>query len=528
MRHAAVKGIAAPIIALLAGACAGDPAGAARLTTDPTKAVAAVVVTQGVPALLVGSTAEFRAGARNRFNVPLDSPIAWSSTAPLVVSVSAGGTATAHSIGSAILVATSGAASDSITVDAYPLLWFEDRLPSALIAETLAIDAVALDAQGDTVLVIDARGDTVPFPVTLTTVDPSVATLSARQAVAVRAGATYIRAAAGTAADSVRLVVLPRRANGPLLYAYEDFGNPSRRQLRIAGPGIPEDSVTPLLTSIVGAEWSPTGLHVAVTYVPWPATGQTRGGVWVHTADGDSALQLSATARAPAWSPDGSLIVFMDSATGYRELYVDAPAGGRRQRLTVRAGAADHPVFSPDGGRILYISGYSQLRSIRVDGTGDQLVRVLPDMLYGAPAWSPDGRRIAVIAGFYMPAVHVLTADGSEARNVSTSCPEGQCMAFGRPTWSRDGRSVMFQRFNNGQLIETSASAATGRQTNILPVGSACAVADISPDGELLALMCRTAADGLTIVLSSFVSANDPRQGVLVPSNANAFARWRP
>jgi TolB protein len=97
---------------------------------------------------------------------------------------------------------------------------------------------------------------------------------------------------------------------------------------------------------------------------------------------------------APAWSPNGKLIVFTRSDHHFRSrLYLIRPDGTGLQRLTSVTG--HNPSWSPDGTLIAFDDG----RRIAVIGAGGQGLRYLtkPAGADSDPAWSPDGRAIAFV-----------------------------------------------------------------------------------------------------------------------------------
>src|SRR5690606_36563313 len=51
----------------------------------------------------------------------------------------------------------------------------------------------------------------------------------------------------------------------------------------------------------------------------------------------------------PAWTPDGSTLVFVSARSGVRHLYSMCADGSNVRLLTALAGGADEPVVSPDG-----------------------------------------------------------------------------------------------------------------------------------------------------------------------------------
>jgi Tol biopolymer transport system component len=96
----------------------------------------------------------------------------------------------------------------------------------------------------------------------------------------------------------------------------------------------------------IGAAWSPDGRRFA--FVAETAPGVFRLAV-AEVATGAVRLLADASPAAgePAWSPDGTAIVFgRGSPTGY-DLFEVAPDGSGEQQLTDVPGANVDPAFSP-------------------------------------------------------------------------------------------------------------------------------------------------------------------------------------
>ncbi|MGH8860880.1 MAG: Ig-like domain-containing protein, partial [Jatrophihabitantaceae bacterium] len=102
----------------------------------------------------------------------------------------------------------------------------------------------------------------------------------------------------------------------------------------------------------------------------------------------------------PAFSADGSRIVFVSTRDGIAQLYLMDADGTNRLRLTNRQQPDSRPVFSADGQSVVFQStregkkdGLEQIWSINVDGTG---LKVLTDSGGNRqPSVSPDGQTIA-------------------------------------------------------------------------------------------------------------------------------------
>lgn len=100
---------------------------------------------------------------------------------------------------------------------------------------------------------------------------------------------------------------------------------------------------------------------------------------------------------SPAWSPDGSRIVFRRRpSSGPGDLYIVGVDGTGERRLTSDPGDEGQPAWSPDGQTIAYVAsdGTRQLRLIKASG-GPSTVLVPGGGANDGPAFSSDGRRLA-------------------------------------------------------------------------------------------------------------------------------------
>ncbi len=182
--------------------------------------------------------------------------------------------------------------------------------------------------------------------------------------------------------------------------------------------------------------WSPDSRHIV-------CGGYEEGLVIVDTADG-STTPLQDSGSAPAWSPDGSTIAFIDE----NRLFVVSAVGGARRRLGILKVAEDAtPSWSPDSQRIAYISPGNGLDryalwTIRADGSGGR--RVVQKVAGESPRWSPNGSRILFVKLLHnVSAVNVVRPNGTGVHQVSIS-RVGEYVA--EPAWSADGKLVLYNR----------------------------------------------------------------------------------
>jgi Tol biopolymer transport system component len=153
------------------------------------------------------------------------------------------------------------------------------------------------------------------------------------------------------------------------------------------------------------------------------------------------------------------------------------------QRVTGPGGGFD-PAWSPDGTEIVFVRQSDRLLSaLRPDGTGERDLG-LPATWGGGvhrPAWAPDGTRIAfdgleIIAEPGNYSVFVVPPDGSGAYRDANAC----CQSA---DWSPDGRLFLLDDSQELASVEVS----THTYLTFYAVGSAAGV--WSPDGSKIAFI---------------------------------------
>ncbi|HJQ18967.1 MAG TPA: hypothetical protein VJ867_01375, partial [Gemmatimonadaceae bacterium] len=257
--------------------------------------------------------------------------------------------------------------------------------------------------------------------------------------------------------------------------------------------------------------------------------------LFVQQTDGTNPQVLAQYASdelglTPAWSHDGSQIVFQVGVPQWGDLYLmDARPGATPVDITpplgdgVDVGAA----FAPDG-RILYTStrtGNYELWVRNTDGTQTQLTHTAAAE-GGSAAFSPDGSQIAFARSSASGGYEIWVmnsqpnADGTYTEHQVTNIG-GTC---GFPRWTPDGRLL----FGGGPsdlflyFVNANASMATMDQLTAVSTGGIEAtMSDISSDGRKIifdafrvgALYVMNAdGSGLTKVpLPTGVTANYPR-----------------
>jgi len=179
----------------------------------------------------------------------------------------------------------------------------------------------------------------------------------------------------------------------------------------------------------------------------------------------------------PAWSSDGTKLVYSSDREGSMDLWIYDLAPGTHRRLTTAPGAEMRPAWSPDGTRVAFVDAlqdfYGQVQT--VDVTTGKILTVQPSSFGpGYPNWSADSRSIMVSrsedysksksydAGTTNQ-IRVLAADGAGKSRDYTAVPHhsiGTRSAADGPVWSPDGRLIAFQMDQALWVMQVSPDGA--------------------------------------------------------------------
>jgi Tol biopolymer transport system component len=140
-----------------------------------------------------------------------------------------------------------------------------------------------------------------------------------------------------------------------------------------------------------------------------------------------------------SWSPDGNLITF----TRDDGLYVVAPSGGVARRIV--AGGVTSPDWSTDGTRIMFRLGQGDLYTVAPNGRA----RLRIARHVASADWAPNGRRIVASGA---GGVFTIRPDGTGRRQLTTDRQDRQ------PAWSPGAAMIAYQHHADLWLMSANGT----------------------------------------------------------------------
>jgi serine/threonine protein kinase/Tol biopolymer transport system component len=247
-----------------------------------------------------------------------------------------------------------------------------------------------------------------------------------------------------------------------------------------------------------GPAFSPDGEQIAFR------SERDGGGIFVMGATGESVRRLTDFGGDPAWSPDGSELVFSDVSifdpTGRNVVAklwrVDIASG---KTTKIYDGDAVQPNWSPDGKRIVFWglptgTGKRVLYTIPADG-GDAVALNDDDYFNWNPVWSSDGRYLYFSSnrgGTFD--VWRMPISQTTGRPVGASEPVTISSEWtAEPRMSRDGRRIIYSSGRYTKRImrlpfDAKSQRVAGEPEELLASSRDIWYVRPSPDGKWLVI----------------------------------------
>lgn len=243
--------------------------------------------------------------------------------------------------------------------------------------------------------------------------------------------------------------------------------------------------------------WSPDGSRIVFETNP-----PGRFALFTVRADGQASRPLWDSSSADtnaSWSPDGRRVAFVsDRAGGQLDVFVANPDGTGVVNISNDPGQQYQPAWSPDGRWIAYVTKprpADRLHDIALANveTGEKRAIVLPDTNEMAPSFSPDGTRLAFSSNRSGTSeIYTMRLDGTDVKAVTAGAQSGM------PRWSRQGRiAFRSNRDGNGEIYVMNGDGSGLVRLTDSPADDGMPA--WSADGSRLAFASR--ADGRSRIL---------------------------
>ncbi len=188
--------------------------------------------------------------------------------------------------------------------------------------------------------------------------------------------------------------------------------------------------------------------------------------IYVMNADGSGQTRLTTDPQGdgfPKFCPDGRIVFVSDRDNGGGDIFIMNGDGSGQTNLTNDAAVADMPSCSPDGQKIAFkrLPLGSEISVMNLDGTGEMEITGASVNDEEYPDWSPDNLQIIVQSD---ADIYKMNADGSSPTNLTNS---GAVPFDGRPVYSPDSVKIAFQSVTgvNNEIYTMNADGSG--QTNL-------------------------------------------------------------
>jgi len=260
------------------------------------------------------------------------------------------------------------------------------------------------------------------------------------------------------------------------------------------------DAVFEAITGIRGAFWT------RIAYVTASGQGDAaRYALVVADADGYNPQVVVRSPQpmlAPAWSPDGRKLAYVNFEHGNSEIWIQDLMTGQREQVSSFRGINSAPAFSPDGTKLaLTLSRTGNPEIYVLDLASKALTQLTHHYsIDTSPAWSADGQSIYFTSDRSgQPQIYQLPAAGGDAQRVTF---EGRYNAD--PSVSFDGHKIAVTQGagNVYRIAVLDRSLGTPRWSMLSP-GALDESPSFAPNASMLLYAAREGGQGVLYAVSA-------------------------
>jgi len=260
------------------------------------------------------------------------------------------------------------------------------------------------------------------------------------------------------------------------------------------------DAIFEAVTGLRGAFWT------RIAYVSANGSGDgARYALVVADADGENpqvVVRSNQPMLAPAWSPDGRKLAYVNFERGNSEIWIQDLSTGAREQVSAFRGINSAPAFSPDGTKLaLTLSRTGNPEIYVMDLASKALTQITEH--YGidtSPVWSADGLTLYFTSDRSgQPQIYQVPASGGTAQRVTF---EGRYNADPSLSFD-DARIAVTQGEGNVYRVAVMDRSLGPVRWSVLSSGALDESPSFAPNASMLVYAAREGGQGVLYAVSA-------------------------